>query len=165
MLQTFIGVDPGLVDSGFVVMTLNQAAREISITYHVHSGEHPERLLKSLLRQHWDDDPVVYIEDYVSRATSMSTDPRMREVVSAMKRVAPQAYVIGNMGSKKIVRQPLMDVLGLNKFPTTNHRDLEAAARIMVFGMLKHQAYNVLITEILVDHINKEPWKIIRVQV
>ena len=66
----------------------------------------------------------------------------MRAFEQELKRALPTAKLVDNTGAKKIVTRELMELLDVWKFPTTNHQDLQAAARIALFGALKDTGLN-----------------------
>ena len=69
--------------------------------------------------------------------------------------------VLPNMGVKKVVRRPLMELLGAWKFSTvTHHQDLRSAARIALLGMLKDPHMNRLLFDVVLDHIEGRTWRV-----
>ena len=69
--------------------------------------------------------------------------------------------VLQNMGVKKVVKSPLMELLGVWNFNTpTHHQDLRSAARIGLLGMLKDDILNKLLTDIVADHLSGEAWDV-----
>jgi hypothetical protein len=73
----------------------------------------------------------------------------------------PKATVVLNTGVKKIVKRPLMELLGVWSFATgTHHQDLRSAARIALYGMLKHEPLNRLLSDVVRDHLRGEDWDV-----
>ena len=101
-----------------------------------------------------------FIEKYQPRAV-LGTDARMVKAVNDLKAELPHAKVVLNTGSKKVVKRPLMELLGVAKFSTpTHHQDLVAAARIAVLGMLKDRDLNKVLANVVLDHLNGRTWDV-----
>jgi hypothetical protein len=65
------------------------------------------------------------------------------------------------MGVKKVVKSPLMELLGVWDFRLkTHHQDLRSAARIALLGMLKDDHLNKLLTDVVADHLRGENWNV-----
>jgi hypothetical protein len=65
------------------------------------------------------------------------------------------------MGVKKIVKPAVLITLGAWLFSTpTHHDDLRSAARIAVLGMMKDPEMNLLLADIIRDHLGGQPWTI-----
>lgn len=151
------GVDPGLVHTGVVHMEVNDLTREIIITHEIVMGPNVDAVNAFLLAQ---STGPVYIEGYRTRG-QFSTNDRMIRAVADMKAGLPHSKVIANTGIKKVVKPKLLQVLHLEKFPTTHHQDLQSAARIMVLGMLKNPEQNSVLAGVVSDHISGVAWSII----
>lgn len=162
MSTTVVGIDPGLVHTGVVVLDVDTVARQLTVHYEFFADD-PTTLIghadqvKKWLRTRVDH---IFIESYRPRGNTFDTDPKMRELLSDFRQRFPQAKVLDNTGVKKVVRRPLLEVLGLHKFPATHHQDLQAAARILVYGMLKDDELNALLTQVVSDHVDGRPWPI-----
>jgi hypothetical protein len=104
-------------------------------------------------------EPYIFIEDYKPRS-HLATDHRMNEAVSAMKRETRGTALL-NTGVKKVVKQPLMELLGVWKFHTvTNHQDLRSAARIALYGMVKSETLNKVLYSVVDDHLVGRAWRV-----
>lgn len=162
MSTTVVGIDPGLVHTGVVVLDVDTVARQLTVQYEYFASD-PKTLIghadqvKRWLRTRVDH---IFIESYRPRGNSYATDPKMRELLADFRQRFPKAKVLDNTGVKKVVRRPLLEVLGLYKFPTTHHQDLQAAARILVYGMLKDDELNAMLTQVVSDHVDGRPWTI-----
>lgn len=161
---TVVGIDPGLVHTGVVVVRFLTTSRQIDVEHYVIAGHDHAIQVKALLTAMKVDTRHIFVEAYRERGTNTRQDALMRKVMSEFHTELPRATVLNNMGVKQVVRTPLLRVLGLAKFPTTHHQDLESAARILVFGMLKDPALNELLTEVVTDHIagGRHTWKVLR---
>ena len=165
-----LGIDPGIVHTGIVAYAIcTHGPCQIPMIYRVIDTEDADeadrvklitdgvsRFLEDMLpvlaaRAYATEETpmLIFIEDYRSRASSNKPDAQMREIVSALRRLLPLANVVDNTGSKKIARPELMRSLGLNTFRATHHQDLQAAARIMIYGALKQEHLNALLAELL----------------
>ncbi len=155
-----IGIDPGLVHSGVVVMRLLGHVRTIEVQHTAIVGPNAREaelwLRKTLVNQ---QPQPTYIESYRPRGNTYNTDTKMGDAVRAFKQALPHAKVIDNTGVKKVVTQELMDLLGVWKFNTpTNHQDLRSAARIGIYGALKD--HNERIYNVVNDHHNGRTWNV-----
>ena len=164
MIRTFIGIDPGLVHTGTVVMRVNEKARSIVAEALVIEGDqsHAEQVYQAM-----DNRTVnlerIFIESYRERANAYAEDQEMRELLADFRRLFPEAVVLDNTGVKKVVTRHVMEVFGMNDFPATHHRDLESAARIMLYGIMKDDILNALTYQIVADYINGFPWEVMTI--
>lgn len=158
MTITIIGIDPGLVHTGMVAYRIDPSAEEVEIWYRAYAGEYvPGEVLK-FKNATAQGDTFLFVEDYRPRGNTYSTDPKMRELISSLRGVMPKAVFLDNMGVKKIVTPKLMKHLGVPKFPTTHHQDLESAVRIGLFGALKNAELNPILAQVAIDSIDGTPW-------
>lgn len=156
------GIDPGLVHTGAVSMLFKPDQRKIIVDHLVVDGVEPASVEKlydwTRLNNHAASN--IWIEAYRPRG-HLSGDKRMVEGVARI-RATVGGKVLLNHGVKKVVTQDLMELLGVWKFTTvTHHQDLRAAARILLFGMLKDAEMNALITRVVMDHLTGQPWTVI----
>lgn len=162
-MTTLIGIDPGLVNTGLVLLHIDEANRQLEVEYHVFDGEENHaRDAKHLLGILGVTTEHTFIEAYRERGTSYGTNTKMRDLLADFRSHFRRARVIDNTGSKQVVKAGVLRVLGLHKFPTTHHQDLQAAARILVFGALKDPELNALLYRIVADHLDDNPWPVIR---
>lgn len=153
-----VGVDPGLVNTGVVGLMFDSAEQEILISHKAFVGCDAADIHSWVKGFPYLDD--IFIEGYKPRS-NYGTDLRMIEMIKGLKIEMKKAKVLNNTGVKKVVRHPLMDLLGVWDFPTpTHHQDLRSAARILLFGMLKDPAYNLLLSDVVRAHINGDDWKV-----
>lgn len=153
-----IGIDPGLVHTGLVCMTFNSGVKRLAVESHVVMGLKADDVRHALSNKTPD---LVVIEGYRPRS-NLNSDTRMVEGVREIQRAIPGSQVLQNMGVKKVVRRPLMELLGVWKFSTvTHHQDLRSAARIAVFGMLKDPTLNELVSDIVRDHLQGASWSVV----
>lgn len=142
MSVTLIGVDPGLVDSGIVAVTIDLNTYEHQVDYATVADNDINAIVSAVRKYMQRPNSHVFIEKYIDRGTIFQSHSRMREMEHALKLALPNAKLVNNTGSKKITTIKLMQLLGLHKFPTTNHQDLQAAARIAIYGALKETDLN-----------------------
>ena len=153
-----VGIDPGLVHTGVVLFTFDRQQRLIVIDHEAVAGPDTIRVQQFLggLR----NDAHIFIEKYQPRS-HLNTDAMMGKAVLEMKQALPGAQVLLNTGVKKVVRQPLMELLGVWKFSTvTHHQDLRSAARIALLGMLKSEHLNRVLTTVVTDHLEGRTWHV-----
>ena len=139
---TIIGIDPGLVHTGVVMIKIDTIKNVHRIEHEIVESDDPRATAAWVHRQNTNNLAYVYIEKYLDRGTVFTTHSRMRAFEQELKRALPAAKLVDNTGAKKIVTRELMELLDVWKFPTTNHQDLQAAARIALFGALKDTGLN-----------------------
>jgi len=152
------GVDPGIVHTGVVLLTIDKDQRCVVVDHEAVPGSDVTRVQQFLggLR----NTAHVFIEGYKPRSV-YDTDARMAKAVNEIKAGLPTATVLLNTGVKKVVKQPLMELLGCWKFSTpTHHQDLRSAARIALLGALKQEHTNRLIADIVRDHLRGDDWNV-----
>ena len=159
--RVYVGIDPGLVHTGLVRLIFppdGSGERWFKVEHAVVNGV--DNAAVEAIRYWNAEHPahVVFIEDYRARQ-SYKNDPLMIAAVDRIKSGLPEgARLVNNSGSKKVIRRQLLKLLDLYKFPATHHQDLQAAARILVWGMLKHEYTNALLAEFVTDHLAGNLW-------
>lgn len=155
------GIDPGLVHTGVVDLLFVPADRRIEVETVAIVGPDVQAaqvwINKGRQRSAFQH---IYIEGYRPRS-NFGTDTKMVAAVQALKAGLPTSTILLNHGVKKVVKQPLMELLGVWKFGTvTHHQDLRSAARIALFGMLKQEPLNRLLTTVVRDHLEGRTWDV-----
>lgn len=158
-----LGIDPGLVHTGLVSMIFYPSLRRILIRELACNGLAPEQvvtavgaLAKTTAR------PMIFIEGYRPRS-NLNSDKRMTVGVSELHKALPGSRVLQNMGVKKVIKQPLMELLGVWNFSTlTHHQDLRSAARIALLGGVKDDDVNALLFKVVEDHLAGKTWSILQ---
>lgn len=161
MIAHVVGIDPGLVHTGVVRMMFSTASRRLLIHHEAVIGTDAEAVYQ------WIQEPPliatrtdVFIEKYVPRM-KLGSDERMVKFEQDLRRALPKARLLPNMGVKRVVPQPLMEMLGVWKFPTsTHHQDLRSAARIALYGMMKDPELNGVLAAAVQDHLNGRTWAV-----
>lgn len=157
------GIDPGLVNTGAVSMLFVPEARKIVVSSFVQVGP-KARPVANWLREQRPGSLVgpahTFVEQYRPRI-GYAQDTRMVEAQQDFRSELPRAKFINNTGSKKIVKRQLMELLGVWQFHIpTHHQDLRSAARIAVFGMLKDDELNAVVTTVVKDHLDGRTWHV-----
>jgi len=143
-----------LVHTGLVSMEFDRARKWVAVGHAVIDGPDVQAA-----KQWVYPADAVFIEGYRARS-NFSTDQRMVTAVSEFRKELG-GTVLQNTGVKKVVKSPLMELLGVWKFSTpTHHQDLRSAARIALLGMLKDDILNKLITDVVADHLAGRPWDV-----
>ncbi len=155
-IHTVIGIDPGLVHTGVVRIQFDSTSKTLTVDSAVIDGPDAKAVW------HWiymsTTSPVVFIEKYVPRQR-YGTDERMVKAEAAFITQIPHAKVIRNTGAKQVVTQDLMQVLGVWTFNTpTHHQDLRAAARILLYGMMKDKHLNHVLADVIHDELDGHGW-------
>lgn len=152
-----VGVDPGLVHTGVVSLTIGEGA--VAHTHALVQG------LDAVATRQWIETLSVvpdriFIEKYVARL-HYGADDRMIKGEAAFRRELPKAGFIRNTDSMSVVPLTVLDLLGVWNFKTTSHhQDLRAAARIAVFGMMKDITLNRVLADAMRDAIGGDPWPV-----
>jgi hypothetical protein len=104
--------------------------------------------------------PHIFIEKYAPRQR-LNTDERMVKADAAFLIGLRGCKMIRNTGSKQVVKQELMQLLGVWQFSTpTHHQDLRSAARIGLFGMMKDPPLNAWLADVVRDTLDGNPWEV-----
>ena len=155
---TIIGIDPGLVHTGVVMIKIDTIKNVHRVEHHTVDGDDPRATAAWVHHRDPSQFAHIFIEQYIDRGTVFSTHSKMREFETELKRAIPGAKLVKNTGVKKVVTDTMLKLLDAWKFPTTNHRDLQAAARIGVYGALKepelNRAFYNVVTKILDERTN-----------
>ena len=155
------GIDPGLIDTGVVVMSFKPNFKTLEVGHKVYPGTDFTGLADWIhqpgrLRPTW-----VFAEKYRPRL-KLDSDVRMVQAEQDLKRALPDAQFLQNMGIKRVIPQTLMEVFGVWSWPTvTHHQDLRSAARIALLGMVKEPQLNALTADVVRDHLEGRPWRVI----
>ena len=157
MILTWTGVDPGLVDAGLVTITLNNENRSIHVMATALRNTDAETVADYLTNS--QELGAVFVEKYLDRGTTFSTNSEMREFETLLKKLVPSIVLLNNTGVKQVVKDDMLRRLHCYDFPTTRQRDLQAAARIGTYGALKDPAANSLIYQCLIDDVRGKPWR------
>lgn len=148
-MTTIIGIDPGLVHTGVVVMRFT--GDDVTVDYQIY-----ELTDVNCIAPYVGSYPGahVFIEAYRPRGNTYATDGPMQELMGKLRTWLPKAKVIDNTGMKYAVKAALMQVLGVWKFSTsTHHQDLRSAARIGIYGALKDPVLNAVLFKHVVHKI------------
>lgn len=148
-----IGIDPGLIHTGVVSLAFSRKDQDITITHAVIDG--PD----AVATKRWigPGTSIIFVEGYRPRS-NFATDAKMVAAVAEFRKQL-DATVVNNMGAKKVVKRPLMEMLHVWTFPSvTHHQDLRAAARIALLGMLKDSHLNQLLTDVVKAHLCGKDW-------
>ena len=163
-LVTVTGIDPGLVNTGVVVLRANTRQHHLNVEHFVIDGKvNHAKQVAELLDSLGYSTKHVFIEAFRERGNQYAQDKAMRELMADFRSVLPKATVLDNMGVKKIVPTEILGIFGMDNFPTTHHRDLESAARILVYGMLKDDKLNEVVYSIVSDYVRLRSWSVMSV--
>lgn len=157
-----VGIDPGLVHTGMVCFGFDSYDQRVAIRSHLVSGLNVKEI--SAMHRYWAPlTEVPYqavIEGYRTRS-NFNQDARMIKGVGEIKNSIPSSKVLDNMGIKKIVTQPLMELLKVWKFnQISHHQDLRSAARIALLWAFKDPLGNQLVADFLRDYLEGDPWDV-----
>lgn len=157
-MKTFIGVDPGLVNQGVIVIHYSEDPHTPVIVQPYLVGSEEEdltALLHTLVDEHAPEQ--IFVEKFaVNRAhpTSAKMAGRVHAIVhnSTWKR---RVKTISNTHIKSVVNKPWLALFKLDAFKTkSHHNDLLAAARILLLGIIREYpavAMDVLVKQREID--------------
>jgi hypothetical protein len=159
---TVIGVDPGIVHTGAVMLDFNVGQRELTVDHRVIDGLDPitTRGEVAIMASHKLFPTLdIFIEWYRPRS-GFSVDERMVQA-NATFRQELGGKLLRNTGVKKVVTQEILEMLHCWKFSTTtHHQDLRSAARIAVLGMLQDDVLNQVLFTFITDNIDGRDWNV-----
>lgn len=165
MIHGAVGIDPGLVDTGVVILRMDPDNKRWGVEYEVFKGfvnpsghrEVPTDGIIAYVNDYNTNHLPVYIEAYRPRS-HFQGDAEIGRAVNALKTIRG-ASTINNTGMKKVVTRGLLELLNMWRFSTpTHHQDLRSAAQVLLFGMLKSDEGNALLVELVEDHIAGITW-------
>lgn len=158
---TVIGVDPGIVHTGVVMLDFDVEQQRLRVDHRLIDGL--DATLARAAAELMAPKPLsacdTFIEEYRPRS-GFSVDQAMMAANPAF-RSELNGRLLRNSGVKKIVTQPLMQLLHCWSFPTrTNHQDLRSAARIALLGMMLEPALNQVLYTYTTDNIDGRNWDV-----
>lgn len=165
---TLVGIDPGIVHTGLVKIELDSHAKTIKVEDEIVVGQldaqrqfWPEGTAALVSDTYYDlmagalGERIVAIEKYRQRGTVFQNNTHMQRLEQELRRYLPVAQLLDNTGVKKVVTDDLMKLFNVWKFRTTNHRDLQAAARIGLYAGIRDVDVNVVMSDYVRDNIGK----------
>lgn len=160
---TVIGVDPGVVHTGVVMLDFDLEKRELSVAHRVVDGTDAvatRDAISDMTNTRGRFDTLdIFIEEYRPRS-GFGVDQQMM-VANAEFRTALKGKLLRNMGVKKVVTRELLEMLNVYRFSTTtHHQDLRSAARIAVLGMLLDPALNNVLYLFTTDTLDGRGWNV-----
>lgn len=159
---TVIGVDPGLVHTGIVMLDFDFEKRQLTVAHHVVDGLDAgtawvEVNTMAGLRSFSTLD--IFIEWYRPRS-GFSVDEQMIQANATFKSTLG-GKLLRNTGVKKVVTRELMELCHVWSFPTkTHHQDLRSAARIALLGMMLEPALNKVLYTFATDNTDGRNWNV-----
>lgn len=159
--QIVAGVDPGIVDTGLVVLMFQPEARQLDVAHAVISGLDADATrvqLEAIVSPRSITTIDTFIEKYRVRAGHVTNDAML--AANTLFKDALHGHLQQNMGVVKIVGKPLLELLQLWTWPTTHHQDLRSAARIAVLGMMLDRNLNALLYQYVTDNLDGRTWNV-----
>ena len=106
--------------------------------------------------------PFIYIEGFRNRGRDMHQDQKMTVLVHQIQAVLKDSHIVDNTGVKKVVKEGLLNLMHISRWPRTNHADLKSAARIALKGVIESEKLNLLIAIYVHDTLKGNLWTITR---
>ena len=151
-----VGIDPGLVDTGVVALSVDLFSAQATVSYH--GIEKAKRMEVDELNRTLNELPLVkvgwpvFIEKYQPRR-GFSTDVSMVELTKNIADAVPGPHMmVPNSGIKKIVTRDWMELFWASKLPRSNHDDLHSALRILLLGLFKNETANEQLAQLVYTH-------------
>lgn len=159
---TVIGVDPGLVHTGIVMLDFRLEQRELTVDHRVVDGL-DSRAARQEVESMAGHKPYstldIFIEWYRPRS-GFSVDERMVQANSDFRQDL-SGTLLRNTGVKKVITTDLMKLLHVWTFSSkTHHQDLRSAARIAVLGMLLDPTLNSVLYLFTTDNTDGRDWNV-----
>ena len=165
-----LGVDPGIVDTAAVKISLDMDARKWSVQTRVwhnvtarlgqNNIEVDPHFVMGLSEFAFVDPAVqVFIEGYRQRGRDTKQDARMLKLVDEIKRSIRSSEIVDNAGIKKIVTEPMLKLFNVSRFEYTNHSDLKSAARVALAGGIKRPILNYNLAMFVRDNLRGQSWQ------
>jgi len=159
---TVVGVDPGLVHTGIVMLDFNVDERQLTIDHRVVDGLDATAAraeVENMTQDHQYATLDIFIEQYRPRS-GFGVDEKMVQANSDFRH-GLNGHLLRNSGVKKIVSRELMELLGVWMFATgTHHQDLRSAARIALLGMMLNPALNKVLYTFATDNLDGRNWDV-----
>lgn len=158
-----IGVDPGLVTTGLVMLDIDEKAKRLRVWATAIEGTDSHAAQVADWVGDLGGEPYrMVIESYRPRGNSFTTDPKMQKLLLEFKLTFPKALVLDNTGMKSVVKPALMQLLHVWNFSQkSHHQDLRSAARIALYGALKDDDLNPLMTDVVTSLIDNTGWEVL----
>ena len=160
---TVIGVDPGLVHTGIVMLDFDFDKRRLTVESRTVAGLDSAAARQQVVAMTTWLKPYstldIFIEWYRPRS-GFAVDEQMVQANSDFKRDL-QGHLLRNTGVKKVVTKELMELAHVWSFKTsTHHQDLRSAARIALLGMMLDPALNKVLYIFATDNTDGRNWNV-----
>jgi hypothetical protein len=159
---TVIGVDPGQVHTGIVMLDFRLESRELTVDHRVVDGldSGVARQEIAIMASHKLFPTLdIFIEKYRPRSGFTQNQDMMQANGDFSRDL--QGKLLQNTGVKKVVTRELLELLHVYRFGTvTHHQDLRSAARIAVLGMLQDDALNNVLYIYCTDTTEGRDWNV-----
>ena len=162
-----LGVDPGIVDTGVVWVSLDEEEKKLgsgakvwrNVTTQVKNIITVDESFLEEFRVFVGASRPVFIEGYRNRGRNPKQDQAMTTLVQAIHRTVPGSVIVDNTGVKNVVTEATLALLGLATWSVpTNHSDLKSAARIALKGAYQDPELNRLVASAVLAALEGEPW-------
>lgn len=166
-----IGIDPGIVDTGAVCISMDVEERQWTVLTDVYSNVTSRDGFQVIVDTHFLDDLAAFtqdntqgltligIEGYRQRGKNQRQDQAMLHLVQTLRATVPGSVIVDNTGIKKTVTQKALELFRAHRFKSTNHADLKSAARVALLVGLKHEEVNMAIAGFMTDQLGGRPWE------
>ena len=159
---TVIGVDPGLVHTGIVMLDFDFEKRRLTIDHRLVDGldsTSARQDVEAMTKHKPYSTLDIFIEWYRPRS-GFSVDERM-VLANNDFRSDLHGRLLRNTGVKKVVTKELMELAHVWSFKTsTHHQDLRSAARIALLGMMLDPALNKALYIFATDNTDGRNWNV-----
>lgn len=159
---TVIGVDPGIVHTGILMLDFNVEQRELTVDHAVVDGLDAQ-VARIEIDRIAEGKRLSLLDIFIERYRPRSGFTQNQDMMAANQTFSTtlQGKLLQNTGVKKVVTQELMKLLHVWQFATTtHHQDLRSAARIALLGMMLDDKLNQVLYIYTTDNIDGRDWNV-----
>ena len=175
MQLTLIGIDPGIVDTGVISIRLDTIREQWNITTQVWTNVTRRDKQALVIDSDFLDELTAFvyheemenkatftgIEGYRPRGRDMRLDQNMQGLVQSIHGTIKGSVIVDNTGIKNVVKEPMLKLFRVNKFPSTHHADLKSAARVALKLGINNEFLNRILSDFVRDNLNgSSPWSL-----
>jgi len=172
-VANLIGLDPGIVDTGAVWVSLDGKEKTLHANSKVWRNVTKKAKLGIEVNQQFLDElswyveyattvgvpTFVFIEGYRNRGRNPQQDQKMTTLVQAIHKTLSGSVIVDNTGVKNVVTDATLSLLEMDHWDIpTHHSDIKSAARILLKGAYQHEELNSLVADLVLDRLTEKQW-------
>ena len=171
---TLVGIDPGIVDTAAIAITLDFLRKRVNIVTQVWTNVTLRQHRKITINDGYLDEIRAFvdhsafensatftgIEGYRDRGYNMEQDQAMNAIIQSTQEILPGSLIVDNTGIKKIVTEPMLKMFFCTRFQGTNHADIKSAARVALRVGIGVEAINHLLSDFIKQNLAGDTWEL-----